>query len=144
MPSQLKYIVEASAAILLAVITVKTIGFFSSANLYAPPVSSSVITENKSEHEINSMGRKLFVDNCARCHSLSKKIVGPPLAGIENRVPDQQLLASWIKNNRVVLQSGNAYFNNLLKEYNNTPMDAFPQLDDKEIALILDYIKVGK
>ena len=113
MPSQLKYIVEASAAILLAVITVKAIGFFSSANLYAPPVSSSVSVENKSDHEVNSIGRKLFIDNCARCHSLSKKIVGPPLAGIENRVPDKQLLSSWIKNNRLVLKSGNTYFNNL-------------------------------
>jgi mono/diheme cytochrome c family protein len=144
MPSQLKYIVEASAAILLAVVTVKAIGFFSSTHLYAPQVSSSVNAENKSEHEVNSIGRKLFVDNCARCHSLSKTIIGPPLSGIESRVPDKQLLTAWIRNNRSVLQSGNSYFNNLLKEYNNTPMDAFPQLGDKEIELILDYIEAGK
>jgi cytochrome c2 len=144
MPSQLKYIVEASAAILLAVITANAISFFSSIDLYQPPVSPSVNVEHKIENNANSQGRKLFVENCARCHSLSQRIVGPPLSGIQERVPDKQLVTSWIKNNRLVIQSGNSYFNNLLKKYNNTPTDAFPQLGDNEIALIINYIEAGK
>ena len=90
---------------------------------------------------INSVGAKLFRDNCATCHRLNKDLTGPALAGIENRVKDKKLLYTWIRNNAVVLKSGNRYFTDLYNRFNQTPMNAFPYLSDSEIADILTYIR---
>jgi mono/diheme cytochrome c family protein len=139
----MKYIFEACVALLLAVITVKTIDFLSYANLVSNPRS----TQNNSDDltarssSKNSEGKILFNNNCARCHSITQRIVGPPLEGVGQRVPDRNLLIFWVRNNQNVLQSGDPYFNNLFAEYNKFPMDQFPQLDDKQIGLILDYVE---
>ena len=142
MPSQIKYIVEACSALFLAIVTVKTFQFFSHANLVSNPSSIVVDADPALKNSTkNSEGKLLFVNNCARCHSITRKIVGPPLAGVTERVPDKELLLSWVKNNRKVLQSGDPYFNNLFEQYNRFPMDAFPQLSDRQIEAILNYVE---
>jgi len=142
MPSQMKYLVEACVALLLAVVTVKTIDFFSYAKLVSnPSLTETTHSESEKTSPKNSAGKILFSNNCSKCHSITKQILGPPLAGVTNRVPDREILIAWIKNNKKVLQSGNPYFNNLYAEYNKLPMDVFPQLDDNQIKLILDYIE---
>jgi cytochrome c2 len=90
---------------------------------------------------INSAGLKLFQDNCATCHKIDKDLTGPALRGIEDRVKDKKLLYSWIRNNAVVLKSGNPYFTELYNKWNRTAMNAFPSLTDEEIEDILDYIR---
>ena len=42
-------------------------------------------------------GKKLFKANCAACHKLDKKLVGPPLKGISEK-RENKWLKSWIKN----------------------------------------------
>ncbi len=85
-------------------------------------------------------GEAIFKDNCATCHSLTKRVSGPALAGIQNRVPDKKLLADWIHNSPKVLASGNAYFNKLYEEYNKSPMPPFPQFSAAEIDALIEYI----
>lgn len=92
--------------------------------------------------EESKAGQVLFDNNCATCHKVNKNLTGPALMGIEDRVKDRQLLYRWIRNNAAVLQSGNRYFNDLYKTWNQTPMNNFPSLTDKEIDQILAYIKV--
>jgi mono/diheme cytochrome c family protein len=141
MPSQIKYIVEACVALLLAVVTVKTIQLFSHTNIIGGPGSTTVeFNQPENISSKNAEGKKLFIDNCARCHSIARKIVGPPLGGITDRVHNRELLISWVRNNQKVLQSGDPYFNSLFQEYNRFPMDVFPQLDDKQIDAILNYV----
>ncbi|WP_153800723.1 c-type cytochrome [Foetidibacter luteolus] len=84
-------------------------------------------------------GRNLFMANCASCHSLSKNLTGPALAGVTGRV-NRKLLHEWIKNSPKVLKSGNKYFNELFLQYDKIPMSSFPNLTDAEIDAILDYI----
>ena len=85
-------------------------------------------------------GKALFQQNCASCHAVSKDLTGPALAGIEERVTDQKLLYAWIRNNQAVLATGNKYFTDLYNQWNKTPMNAFPNLTDEEIAAMLTYI----
>lgn len=86
-------------------------------------------------------GQKLFKQNCATCHlPTDKTLIGPGLAGIEDRAPDQQWIIDWVKNPDGLIASGDAYANEI-KEFSPTAMTAFGFLEDAEIVAILDYIK---
>jgi mono/diheme cytochrome c family protein len=89
-------------------------------------------------------GKALFQSNCASCHNPFKQITGPALQGVTSRVPDKALLHAWIHNNQKVLASGNKYFNDLFVQFNKTPMNVFPDLSDKDIDAILNYIETAK
>ena len=89
-------------------------------------------------------GKALFQSNCASCHNPFKVITGPALQGVTSRVPDKTLLHAWIHNNQKVLASGNPYFTALFNQYNKTPMNVFPDLSDKDIDAILNYIETAK
>ncbi|GGG34127.1 cytochrome c3 family protein [Bizionia arctica] len=89
-------------------------------------------------------GKSLFNTNCAACHSLDKKMTGPALRHIEQRLADDQGLgiewiAAWIRNSSGVIKSGDAYANKIFDEYGGAAMTAFPQLSDEDISNILAY-----
>lgn len=53
---------------------------------------------NISAQEIDiSKGKSLFNANCASCHKLNKKLIGPALRGVSAKY-DKEWLYSWIKN----------------------------------------------
>lgn len=85
-------------------------------------------------------GKSLFNQNCASCHAIDKKLVGPALMGVEDRWPNKKHLYEWIRNNQAFLKTGDPYANKLYIEYNKTAMNLFPQLTDAEIGAILKYI----
>jgi cytochrome c551/c552 len=89
-------------------------------------------------------GHALFQSNCAQCHSPFKKVTGPALKGVTERVPDKALLHAWIHNNQKVLASGNPYFTNLFNQFDKTPMNTFPNLSDAEIDAILKYVETAQ
>ena len=104
-----------------------------------------VATTDSPKSEIGSAkgdGKMLFQDNCASCHSIIKDLTGPALAGVEDRIKDKKLLYAWIRNSQAVLKTGNPYFKDLVKKYDNVTMTSFSNLSDDEIAAILDYIKI--
>lgn len=86
-------------------------------------------------------GKTLFNGKCASCHAVHKQITGPALAGVEERVPDKKKLHAWIRNNQAVLKSGDPYFTALYNQFNKSPMNLFPELEDADIDNILAYIK---
>lgn len=83
-------------------------------------------------------GKSLFNANCASCHKLDRKLIGPALGGVTNR-RDQDWLHNWIKNNQELRESGDATANALFKEYNGTAMPTFPGLSEQDINDILAY-----
>lgn len=87
-------------------------------------------------------GKALFSNNCASCHNPYKDGTGPALHGITGRVPDKAKLHAWIRNNKAVLASGDAYFNNLYKERGGTAMNLFTGLTDVEIDNIIAYVEL--
>jgi len=86
-------------------------------------------------------GHALFMANCASCHKVDQKLVGPALAGVESRWPDRKAIHAWVHNSAAVIKSGDPYAVSLFNEFNKTQMTPFPQLSDKDIDAILDYVK---
>ena len=83
-------------------------------------------------------GKKLFNANCAACHKLNKKAVGPALKGVSAKY-DKEWLYSWIKNSSAMIKAGDAQAVAIWEEYNKTAMTAFPLLSNTDIDNILAY-----
>ncbi|MDG2194851.1 MAG: c-type cytochrome [Polaribacter sp.] len=86
-------------------------------------------------------GRKLFKSQCAACHKLDKKFVGPALGNIaEKREADW--LVAWIKDNAALIKSGDKDAIEAA-EFSPSAMTAFPRLTDKNIEDLIYYTTVG-
>jgi mono/diheme cytochrome c family protein len=83
-------------------------------------------------------GKKLFNANCAACHKLNKKAVGPALKGVSAKY-DREWLYSWIKNSAAMIKAGDPQAVAVWEEYNKVAMNAFPQLSNADIDDILAY-----
>ncbi|MDA8595857.1 c-type cytochrome [Flavobacteriaceae bacterium] len=84
-------------------------------------------------------GESLFKANCAACHKLDKKLIGPALRKVGER-RDMDWLIAWIKDNNALRASGDADANAIYEEYGGSPMTAFPQLSDDQIKNIVKYL----
>jgi len=84
-------------------------------------------------------GDALFKNNCAQCHAVNDKVVGPALAGISKRRPISWIIP-WIHNSSKVIASGDEYAVKLFNDYGKQQMPAFPQLSDKEITSIVAWV----
>lgn len=84
-------------------------------------------------------GEALFKAQCATCHAVKEKLVGPALKGIETRRSEEWIL-KWVKNSQAVVKSGDDYAVKIYNENNKTVMPAF-NLKDAEIKSILAYVK---
>jgi len=83
-------------------------------------------------------GKKLFKGNCAACHKLDKKSIGPALAGISEKRTATWLRA-WIKDNGAFRKSGDADAKAIFKEFASAPMPAFPTFSDTDIDNVIAY-----
>ncbi|MCC5943457.1 MAG: c-type cytochrome [Bernardetiaceae bacterium] len=84
-------------------------------------------------------GKKLFDANCAQCHGINKRMVGPALANVTDRqsVP---WLVNFIKYPQRVIDSGDPYAVKLYEEYKQY-MPNQDALGDENILKILSYIE---
>jgi mono/diheme cytochrome c family protein len=85
-------------------------------------------------------GEKLFNANCAACHALNEKIVGPALKGVNEKY-DEAWLQKWIKNSQAMVKSGDAKALKVYNENNQMVMTSFENLTDAQVKSILEYIK---
>ena len=83
-------------------------------------------------------GKKLFNANCAACHKLNKKAVGPALRGASAKY-DRDWLYKWIKNSSAMIKDGDPQAVSIWEEYNKVAMNAFPLLSNSDIDNILAY-----
>ena len=108
------------------------------------------IDEAVAENELQDVagdpaaGKQLFNQNCAACHALDRKMTGPALANVEQRLAEEHGLGkdwlySWIRNSPGMIASGDAYAVQIYNEYNQAAMNAFPTLSDTDIDNILAY-----
>jgi mono/diheme cytochrome c family protein len=88
---------------------------------------------------VNEQGKKLFYTQCASCHMVNKEMTGPALRGVQQRWPDKKKLYAFIRNSQQVIAT-DAYSKQLWKTYNETLMPPHPDLTDKDIDDILEYI----
>jgi mono/diheme cytochrome c family protein len=88
-----------------------------------------------------SAGEALFNGNCKSCHRVKQKLVGPALAGFQDRVPSTAWVLDWVKNPAKKIASGDEYANRIYNEYNKSQMTAFTSYKDAQILSILAYVK---
>ena len=84
------------------------------------------------------LGKKLFNANCAACHKVNKKAVGPALKGVSAKY-EKEWLYSWIKNSSAMIKAGDEQAVAIWEEYNKSAMNAFPQLSTVDIDNIIAY-----
>lgn len=84
-------------------------------------------------------GEKLYNTNCASCHKIDSRLIGPKLAGISQKKSEEWLI-KWIQNSQKVIESGDEYANKIYEEYNKLVMPPAP-LNKKETKAVLAYIK---
>ena len=97
----------------------------------------SIFTIYAQEADVQA-GKKLFNANCAACHKLNKKAVGPALKGVSAKY-DREWLYSWIKNSSAMIKEGDPQAVSIWEEYNKVAMNAFPLLSNSDIDNILAY-----
>ena len=100
---------------------------------------SFILPLNVSAQELDvSKGKSLFNANCASCHKLNKKLIGPALKGVSAKY-DKEWLYTWIKNSAAMIKSGDEQAVAIYEEYNKVAMNSFPQLSNEDIDNILAY-----
>ena len=90
------------------------------------------------EDEAVQAGKKLFNANCAACHKINKRAVGPALKGVSAKY-DKEWLYQWISNSTAMVKSGDAQAVAIYEEYNGSVMTSFPQLSNADIDDIIAY-----
>lgn len=86
-------------------------------------------------------GEKIFKQNCAVCHSMgTNKVTGPGLKGVMTRVPNEEWLLKWIRNNDALIKSGDSYAVKI-SAFDASQMTTFTNLSDDEIKATIAYIK---
>ncbi|MFT5249364.1 MAG: mono/diheme cytochrome c family protein [bacterium] len=88
-------------------------------------------------------GEALYKANCAACHKLDKKGVGPALRNVADKY-DRDWLYKWISNSQGLIKSGDSKAVALFAENNNSVMTSFPGLSNENIDNILAYTSVPK
>ncbi|MCE3228040.1 MAG: hypothetical protein K0S32_2591, partial [Bacteroidetes bacterium] len=106
--------------------------------------SSNVILANSATNNRPILnGETLFRMNCSTCHSANtdKKLTGPGLKGVMNRVPKGDWMKKWILNNEKVIKSGDAYANKIFNENGKATMSVFEgQLTERDVDEIIAYL----
>ena len=84
-------------------------------------------------------GKKIFFTKCNSCHMVNRELTGPALKGVESRWPDKQKLYDFVRNSEAMIKK-DKYSRELWLKFNQTMMNAHPELTNAEIQNILDYI----
>jgi cytochrome c oxidase cbb3-type subunit 3 len=84
-------------------------------------------------------GEKIFKGNCAACHKLDAKLIGPPL---QNVVAEQgeEWTKKWIYNNQELRDAGDAHALAIFEEYNKMIMPAYTYLSDDDLTNLTTFI----
>lgn len=102
---------------------------------------TSFAQEISSDAGVISEGETLFNANCKACHRVKQKLIGPALAGVEDRAPSIDWIKEFVRNSSKVIASGDEYANKVYEENGKTLMTSFTSFSDDQIMSILAYVK---
>lgn len=85
-------------------------------------------------------GEALFKANCANCHKPDADYTGPALKGAREREPSKDWIYGWVHNSTIV-RSTDPYGKAIFEKWSKTQMTPFPQLTNKQIDAIMDYVE---
>lgn len=99
------------------------------------PITS--ITLGEIDQKMADEGKAVFMAKCSACHKISKRVVGPALAGITERRTPEWIMNMILNPEKMVVE--NAAAKKLLEEY-LAPM-ANQNLTETEARVILEYFR---
>ena len=85
-------------------------------------------------------GEAIFKQNCAACHKLGKRFIGPDLIGVNQKRSEDWLL-SFIKSSQTMIKSGDADAVAIYEEFNQMLMTDLAHLSNDDIKAILSFIE---
>lgn len=85
-------------------------------------------------------GKMIFMNRCASCHNVNKVIVGPALAGVADRHPEEWII-HFVHSSQSVIKGGDKTAIALYEKFNKVPMPDHTDLSPESIKNILAYIK---
>ncbi len=102
------------------------------------PPSSKQKEQEKDERLLK--GEDIFDNQCAACHRMDRKLVGPSLQGITQKY-DKEWLISFIKDNQTLIQKKDSAALKIWLEYNKSPMPSFNHLTEDEFNDLYYYLE---
>jgi cytochrome c551/c552 len=85
-------------------------------------------------------GKAIFTSRCASCHNVNKLVVGPALAGVDQRHSIDWII-KFVQSSQTVIKSGDQKATALFARFNNIPMPDHKDLSAENIKSVVDYIK---
>jgi cytochrome c551/c552 len=87
-----------------------------------------------------SEGKTIFTARCAGCHNVNKQLVGPALAGIDQR-RSPEWIVKFVQSSQTLVKSGDKDAVALFEQFNKMPMPDHADLSSDNIKNIVEYIK---
>ncbi|MGZ8538023.1 MAG: c-type cytochrome, partial [Flavisolibacter sp.] len=85
-------------------------------------------------------GKAIFNTRCASCHNINKTVLGPALAGVDDR-RDLDWIIKFVQSSQTLIKSGDKDASALFAKFNNIPMPDHRDLSADKIKSVLEYIK---
>jgi mono/diheme cytochrome c family protein len=85
-------------------------------------------------------GKTIFTSRCAGCHNVNKQVLGPALAGIDER-RSMDWIVNFVQSSQTVIKGGDKDAVALFKQFNSIPMPDHKDLSADQIKNVVAYIK---
>jgi len=85
-------------------------------------------------------GRLIFKSRCAGCHNVNQVLVGPALAGVDQR-RSIDWIVNFVQSSQSVIKKGDKDATALFAKFNNTPMPDHKDLTADNVKSVVEYIK---
>lgn len=85
-------------------------------------------------------GKAIFTSRCASCHNVNKMVVGPALAGVDQRHSIDWII-NFVQSSQTVIKSGDKKAAELFAKFNNIPMPDHKDLTADNIKSVVEFIK---
>lgn len=85
-------------------------------------------------------GKTIFTTRCAGCHNVNKQVVGPALAGVDQR-RSMEWIINFVHSSQTVIEKGDKDAVALFTQFNNIPMPDHKDLSDDNIKSVVAYIQ---
>lgn len=85
-------------------------------------------------------GKTIFNTRCAACHNVNKVVIGPALAGVDQR-RSMDWIVNFVHGSQAMVKKGDKDAVALFEKFNKVPMPDHPDLSADDIQGIVEYIK---
>jgi len=85
-------------------------------------------------------GKTIFTTRCAGCHNINKMVVGPALAGVDQR-HSIDWIVNFVHSSQTVIKKGDPAAVDLFNKFNHIQMPDHPDLTASNIKNVVEYIK---